>query len=137
MSMKNGNSYVASVYYKNYDKKKGGKSKSVAKNNNSTDDKKCFQCRYAFEQEHLKSCPAKDTECRFSILKGHFTKCCSKAGKFLKGGAKNSISTEEKDDSQDPKKEHSLHIAQHTQEYENTTEFYDEDRFLHVVHKPQ
>ena len=66
---------TANIHYVRYDRKK----KSGGKNYNSTAEKKCFRCCYSFEKEHLKSCPAKDVECRFSRVTGHFAKCCGKA----------------------------------------------------------
>ena len=76
----------------------------------------------------------KDTECRFCGLTDHFAKCCDKAGKFPKG-MKNSNSTQKEDsNSKDSKKSvHTLQIAQPIQE--NTTEFYDENGYLHIVHR--
>ena len=109
----------AEMHYARYDHKK----KSGGKNVNSTSDKKCFHCGFAFIKEHLKSCPAKDADCNFCRVKGHFAKCCRKAGKFPKDGQKNSHSGSKKDDSEEKKSMHTLHSIQE----EGTSIYYDED----------
>ena len=116
----------AEMHYAKYDRKK----KSGSKNINSTSDKKCFHCRFAFVKEHLKSCPAKDAECNFCRVKGHFTKCCRKAGKFPKDGQKNSHSNSKKDDSEEKKSMHTLHSVQE----EGTSMYYDEDGNVQFKH---
>ena len=88
------NTITANVHYARYDKRKKSSGKN-SHSNSTTDknDKKCFRCGYAFEKKHLKSCPAKDAECRFCGLTGHFAKCCGKAGKFPKGGTNTNSTT--------------------------------------------
>ena len=116
----------AEMHYARYDRKK----KSGSKNVNSTSDKKCFRCGFAFVKEHLKSCPAKDAECNFCRVKGHFAKCCGKAGKFPKDGQKNSHSNSKKDDSEEKKSMHTLHSVQE----EGTSMYYDEDGNVQFKH---
>ena len=113
----------AEMHYARYDRKK----KSGSKNGNSTSDKKCFHCRFAFVKEHMKLCPAKDAECNFCGIKGHFAKCCGKVGKFPKDGQKNYNSTSKKDDSSASSSEKkTMHTLQSVQE-EGPIMYYDED----------
>ena len=116
---------TANVHYVKYDKKK----KFGVKNYNSTAEKKCFKCGYSFEKEHLKSCPAKDAECRFCGFIRHFARCCGKTGKFSREN-KNSDSTPQKEDSVAKK---NLHAVQAVQENSHPfMEFLDEDGNLKV-----
>ena len=78
-NLNSGGTTTAEVHYVKYDKKK-----KSGKNFNSTSDKKCFRCGWIFMKDHMKNCLAKDAECRFCGLTGHFAKCCGKAGKFPK-----------------------------------------------------
>ena len=115
---------TGNVHYVKYDKKKKG-----GKNYNYTIEKKCFRCGYSFEKEHLKNCPTKDAECKFCGVTGHFAKCCSNAGKFLKGH-KNSDSTSQKEDSVAKKNLHAVQAVQ--EDSRQSIEYWDEDDNLRV-----
>ena len=125
-SMQNMNSngeMSAQVHYARYDKRK----QSRSKNADSNDDKKCFHCGFSFVKDHLKSCPAKDKECNFCGVKGHFAKCCGKAGKFPRDGQKNAHSTAKKDDSSTSSSEKkTMHTLQSVQE-SGPIMYYNED----------
>ena len=136
------NTTTANLHYARYDKRKKSSGKN-AHSNSTTDkgEKKCFRCGYAFEKEHLKSCPAKDAECRFCGLTGHFAKCCGKAGKFPKGG-KNTNSTTSTNSTNSTSNSGVATASAHTltahpapvqpvqEEY-----YYDEDGYIHKVQK--
>ena len=94
---------TANVHYIKFDrKKKSGRNYS---SNASSTDKKCYRCGYSFEKEHMMNCPAKDAESQFCSLKGHFAKCCGKAGNFPKGNKGHKVQdTSKKDDSTSKKK---------------------------------
>ena len=135
------NTTTANLHYARYDKRKKSSRKN-AHSNSTTDknDKKCYRCGYAFEKEHLKSCPAKDAECRFCGLTGHFSKCCGKAGKFPKGGKNtNSTSTNSSNSTSNSGvttasahtlTAHSAPVQPVQEEY-----YYDEDGYIHKVQK--
>ena len=72
------------------------------------------------ERPASQSCPAKDAECNFCGLNGHFAKCCGKAGKFPKDSHKNST---QKENSNDKKPMHALQCVQE----ESASMYYDED----------
>ena len=110
---------TANVHYVKYDNKKKSGSKKV----NSTNEKKCYRCGWAFIKDHNKNCPARDAECKFCGIKGHYAKCCGKAGKFPKEGHKNGNSAPQKDNSSEDKKSmHTLSI----QEENSKLDYYDE-----------
>ena len=124
---------TANIHYVKYDKKK--KSGRNYSSNASSTDKKCYRCRYSFEKEHMTNCPAKDAECHFYGLKGHFVKCCGKAGNFPKGSKGHKVQdTSKKDDSASKK---NLHVIQAVQENSSTIEYWDEDRNLRVQEIPK
>ena len=103
--------------------------KKSGKNFNSTSDKKCFRCENLFSKEHLKNCPAKDIECNFCGLTGHFAKYCGKAGK-LPGNGKNYHSANKKDEAKK-----SIHTLQVTEDENSVMDFYDEKGNLRVYPK--
>ena len=119
---------TANVHYVKYDrKKKSGRNYS---SHASSTDKKYYRCRYSFEKEHMTNCPAKDVECWFCSLKGHFAKCCGKAGNFPKGNKGHRVhDTSKKDDSTSKK---NLHAIQAVQENTNTIKYWNEDGNLIV-----
>ena len=119
---------TANVHYVKYDqKKKSGRNYS---SNASLTDKKCYRYGYSFEKEHMTNCPAKDAECQFCSIKGHFAKCCGKAGNFPKGSKGHKVQdTSKKDDSTSKKK---LHAIQAVQKNTNMIEYWDEDGNLKV-----
>ena len=98
---------TTNVHYVKYDqKKKSGRNYS---SNASSTDKKYYRCGYSFKKEHMMNCPAKDAECRFCGLKGHFAKCCRKAGNFPKGNKGHRVQdTSKKDDSTSKKNLHAI-----------------------------
>ena len=124
---------TANVHYVKYDReKKSGRNYS---SNASSTDKKCYRCGYSFEKDHMTNCPAKDAECQFCSLKGHFAKCCGKAGNFPKGNKGHRVhDTLKKDDSTSKK---NLHAIQAVQENTNTIEYWDEDGNLKVQEIPK
>ena len=124
---------TANVHYIKYDqKKKSGRNYS---SNASSMDRKCYRCGYSFEKEHMMNCPAKDAECRFCGLKGHFAKCCRKAGNFPKGNKGHKVQdTSKKDDSTSKK---NLNAIQVIQENAKTIEYWEKDRNLKVQEIPR
>ena len=133
------NTTTANVHYARYDKRKKYSGKN-SHSNSTTDkgDKKCFRCGYAFEKEHLKSCPAKDAECRFCGLTGHFVKCCGKAGKFPKGGNNTNSTTSTNSTSNSGVTTASAHTltahsapVQHPVQPVQEEYYYDEDGYIH------
>ena len=124
---------TANIHYVKYDrKKKSGRNYS---SNASSTDKKCYRCGYSFEKEHMTNCPAKDVECGFRSLKGHFAKCCGKAGNFPKGSKGHKVQdTSKKDDSASKK---NLHAIQAVQENSNMIKYWDEDGNLRVQEIPK
>ena len=124
---------TANVHYVKYDrKKKSGRNYS---SNSSSMDKKCYRYGNSFEKEHMMNCPAKDAECQFYGLKGHFAKCCGKAGKFPLGNKGHRVQdTSKKDDSTSKK---NLHAIQVVQENTNTIEYCYEDGNLKVQEIPK
>ena len=87
------------------------------------------------EKEHMMNCPAKDVECQFCSLKGHFAKCCRKAGNFPKGNKGYKVQdTSKKDDSTSKK---NLHAIQAVQENTNMIKYWDEDGNLKVQEIPK
>ena len=124
---------TANVHYIKYDqKKKSGRNYS---SNASSTDRKCHRCRYSFEKEHMMNCPAKDVECWFCSLKGHFAKCCGKAGNFPKGNKGHKVQdTSKKDDSTSKKNPHAIQVVQ---ENTNMIEYWDEDGNLKVQEIPK
>ena len=119
----NSQTTTANVHYVKYDRKK----KSGGKNGNSTTQKKCFRCGYDFLKEHMKDCPAKDAECNFCGVIGHFAKCCGKAGKF----PKNKNSATQKENSSTKKQTAEMHTLQTIQE-DQGPDFYDEEGTLWI-----
>ena len=119
----NSQTTTANVHYVKYDRKK----KSGGKNDNSTMQKKCFRCGYDFLKEHMKDCPAKDAECNFCGVIGHFAKCCGKAGKF----PKNKNSATQKENSSTKKQKAEMHTLQTIQE-DQGPDFYDEEGTLWI-----
>ena len=124
---------TANVHYIKYDrKKKSGRNYS---SNASSMDRKCDRCGYSFEKEHMMNCPAKDVEYQFCSLKGHFAKCCGKAGNFPKGNRGHKVQDTSKKDDSTLKK--NLHAIQAVQENANAIEYWDEDRNLKVQEIPK
>ena len=113
---------TANVHYVKYDKKK-----KSSRNFNSNIERKCYRCGLSFEKEHMKNCPAKDPECRFCGVTGHFARCCGKARKFTKGHR--AQDTSKKEDSTTKK---NLHAIQAIQENSSSIEYWDEDGNLRV-----
>ena len=77
-----------SVNYVSYDSR-SMKSKKPSNEQNSsstgpTDPKKrkCFRCGEPFSRKHLQECRAQNVTCDGCGIKGHFKKCCKKAGTF-------------------------------------------------------
>ena len=134
------NTTTANLHYARYERKKSSGKNAHSNSTNDKNDKKCYRCGYAFEKEHLKSCPAKDAECRFCRLTGHFAKCCGKAGKFPKGGKNtNSTSTNSSNSTSNSGvttasahtlTAHSAPVPPVQEEY-----YYDEDGYIHKVQK--
>ena len=117
---------TANVHYVKYDKKR----KPGGKNGNSTTQKKCFRCGFDFLKDHIKECPARDAECNFCGLTGHFAKCCGKAGKFPKNknsGAQKENSYARKDSSTKKAEMHTLQTIQ-----DRGPDFYDEEGTLWI-----
>ena len=87
---------TAHVHYVKYTigKKKSGRNYNSSA---TSTDKKCYRCGYSFELEHMKNCPAKDAECQFYGVTGHFAKCCGKAGKFPRDNKKENSTAHNKD----------------------------------------
>ena len=86
---------VRSIHYARYDKRKGNpkndKSRSSTIKNEYSSSRSsdctestslCYRCHKPFTRGHLKNCKAIDVECNYCRLKGHFEKCCKKAGNF-------------------------------------------------------
>ena len=142
-NLNSSNSSTASIHYARYDKRKKSSAKNSNSASNSTNEKgekKCYRCGYAFEKEHLKSCPAKDAECRFCGLTGPFAKCCGKAGKFPKGGKNNNSTSTSSSNSTSNSgvTTASTHtLTAHSAPVQPVQEefYYDEDGCIHKVHK--
>ena len=131
------NTTIANIHYARYDKRKKSSGKNAHFNSTTDKNDKCFRCGYAFEKEHLKSCPAKDAKCRFCGLTGHFAKCCGKAGKFPKGGKNtNSTSTDSSHSTSNSGVStsfaHTLTAHSAPVQEEN---YYDENGYIHKVQK--
>ena len=86
---------VRSIHYARYDKRKGNpkndKSRSSTSKNEYSSSRNsdstectplCYRCHKPFTKGHLQNCKAIDVECNYCRLKGHFKKCCKKAGNF-------------------------------------------------------
>ena len=112
---------VRSIHYARYDKRKGNpkndKSRSStikneyssSRSSDSTESTPlCYRCHKPFTKGHLKNCKAINVECNYCRLKGHFEKCCKKAGNF-------------------PMNENSNKKNVHTATAHEAVDYYDED----------
>ena len=140
-NLSSNNPSTASIHYARYDKRKKSGTKNSNSASNSTNEKgerKCFRCGYAFEKEHLKSCPAKDAECRFCGLTGHFAKCCGKAGKFPKGYKNNNSTSTNSGNSTSGATTTAAHtLTAHSAPVQPVQEefYYDEDGCIQKIQK--
>ena len=82
------NKPVQSVNYVSYDSR-SKKSKKPSNEQNSSSStgptgakRKCFRCGETYSRKHLQECRAQNATCDGCGIKGHFKKCCKKAGIF-------------------------------------------------------
>ena len=106
----------------------------VPKNANSS--AKGSNAKNCFEKNHIRNCPAREAECKFCGITGHFARCCRKAGKFPKKERNQNSTSSTSKESETPRKGtmHTVQAAVQVSQPETPpTEYWDKDGRLFVA----
>ena len=124
---------TAEIHYARYDdcsQRRGAK--NVTYSAEGSNGKNCFRCGNKYDKNHMKTCPAREAECKFCGITGHFARCCGKAGKFPKKD-KNKNSTSSNSRESETPRNGSVHTVQASQAEKPPTEYWDETGRLFVA----